>query len=436
MKGIARLLSARTSPKAALHAPFWSHPTFFSGLIGDRETIEGDFETVVQKALKENGIVWACIAARQMVFAEARFAWRKFEEGRPGDLFDDSDALDILKRPWPNGTTGELLGHMEQDVSLAGNCFIALVEDAKGRRLRRLRPDWVTIVNGSPNDDPFDVRSRPVGYIYRSPRGKEPLVLTPAQVAHYSPVPDPVAQWRGMSWLSTVLPEVRADKAATKHKAKFFENGAALSTVLSYDATITPDEFQAFVDKFKEQHDGADNAYKTLHVGGGVDPKVIGANLRQLDFKATQGGGETRVAAAAGVHPVILGLSEGLGGSALNAGNYAQVRRRFADMTIRPLWRSAAAALEVLVERPDDESQLWYDATDIPFLRDDAKQEAEIRDKQATTITRLVREGFTADSAVQAVRTGDWTVLEHSGLFSVQLQPSGTQEEPSGGEDA
>jgi phage portal protein BeeE len=228
--------------------------------------------------------------------------------------------------------------------------------------------------------------------------------------------------------LSTVFTEVRADKAATMHKAMFFENGATLSTVLSYDASITPDEFKTYVDLFKEKHEGVKNAYRTLHVGGGVDPKVIGADFKQLDFKATQGTGETRIAAAAGVHPVILGLSEGLGGSALNAGNYQQVRRRFADMTIRPLWRIAAASLEALVEPPDDATRLWYDATDIPFLRDDGKQEADIRDKQALTITRLVREGFTADSAVKAVRTGDWTLLEHTGLFSVQLRPSGTQE--------
>ena len=131
------------------------------------------------------------------------------------------------------------------------------------------------------------------------------------------------------------------------------------------------------------------------------------------------------MAAAAGVHPVILGLSEGLGGSALNAGNYGQVRRRFADMTIRSLWRGASASLESIVTPPDEDTRLWYDASDIPFLRDDAKQEAEIRDKQAQTITRLVREGFTWDSAVKAVRTGDWTQLEHSGLFSVQLQSAG-----------
>lgn len=427
---MSRLLSARTSrPRAEdfTEPPFWANNgglIALGSIVGEKETIEGDFESIVQRAYKQNGIVWACITARLMVFAEARFMWQRLESGRPSDLYW-SDGLRILEEPWENATTGELLAGLEQDVSLAGNSFTARIEDARGERLRRLRPDWVTIITGSPTDNPFDIYARPIGYIYHPPKS-DPMLLSTKSVAHYSPIPDPLAQWRGMSWLSTVLPEVQADKAATKHKGKFFENGATLSTVLSYDASVSPDAFKTYVDLFKEQHEGSDNAYKTLHVGGGVDPKVVGADLKQLDFKATQGGGETRVAAAAGVHPVILGLSEGLGGSALNAGNYAQVRRRFADMTIRSLWRGAAASMQAIVAPPDDVSRLWYDAEGIPFLRDDAKQEAEIRDKQALTITRLVREGFTADSSIKAVRTGDWTVLEHSGLFSVQLHPSVT----------
>ena len=59
-------------------------------------------------------------------------------------------------------------------------------------------------------------------------------------------------------------------------------------------------------------HEGLWNAYKTLYLGGGADAKIIGSNMQQLDFKTVQGHGETRIAAAAGVPPIIVGLSEGL----------------------------------------------------------------------------------------------------------------------------
>ena len=53
----------------------------------DRERIENDFEGYVEGAYKADGIVFACILARQLAFSEARFQWRQLRSGRPGDLF-------------------------------------------------------------------------------------------------------------------------------------------------------------------------------------------------------------------------------------------------------------------------------------------------------------------------------------------------------------
>ena len=61
----------------------------------------------------------------------------------------------------------------------------------------------------------------------------------------------------------------------------------------------------------------------------------------------------TRLAAAAGIPPVVVGFSEGMQGSSLNAGNYSAARRRMADGTMRPLWRNAARSLATLLNVPD-----------------------------------------------------------------------------------
>jgi hypothetical protein len=44
-----------------------------------------------------------------------------------------------------------------------------------------------------------------------------------------------------------------------------------------------------------------------------------------------------------------------------------------------------------------------------------------------TTITGLVRDGFTPESAIAAVQASDWSLLSHTGLLSVQMQPPGTE---------
>jgi hypothetical protein len=75
--------------------------------------------------------------------------------------------------------------------------------------------------------------------------------------------------------------------------------------------------------------------------------------------------------------------------------------------------------------RGEVDSELWFDTADMPLLREDAKDAAEIEQIKATTITILVREGFTAESAMAAVMGQDMALLKHTGLVSVQLQPPG-----------
>lgn len=395
----------------------------FGGSSGRKEAIDATFDSYVRNVYKSNGIVFACIAARMLPFSEARFQLQEMIGGRPGKLFDHP-SLRVLERPWANGTTGELLARMEQDGSLAGNFYATKIDN----RIRRLRPDWVTIISGvrgDPKGSPFDLAGEVLGYVYE-PRGVDssgPVLLTPEQVVHYSPIPDPDAQWRGMSWLTPLVREIQADNYATKHKLKYFENGAALQTVITYDAGLDPDKFGQYVEMFEEAHQGVENAYKTLHIGGGADATVLGTELK-TDFRAIQGAGETRIAAAAGVGAIIARFSEGLGGSALNQGNYAAAKRQFADMTLRPLWRTAAASLAKLVTVPDA-ARLWTDTADVEFLKEDRKDAAEIRQITATTINTLVTAGYTPDSVVDAVETDDMTRLVHSGRYSVQLHAAG-----------
>lgn len=402
-------------------------PSFWSGDAGLDLGLDATFESYVTQAYKQSGPVFACVMARAGVFSEARLLFQNIDNGRPADLFHEP-SLGLLERPWPNGTTGELLFRMEQDVSLAGNFFATVVDDEHGRRIRRLRPDWVTIVTGSRSGSPWALDARVVGYVYR-PNGSsaDAVLLTTDQVCHWSPVPDPEAQWRGMSWITPVVREIQGDLAASDHKLKFFKNGAVGGIAISYDPSVTAEQVRVYAELFKAKHAGTDNAYKTFHFGGGADVTSLGADLKQLDFKVTQGAGETRIAAASGVGAVIAMLSEGMQGSSLNQGNFSAAKRRFADGTLRPSWRSAAAALESLVPPPAG-ARLWYDTRDIAFLQEDQKDEAEIQSTQATTIRTLVDAGFTPDSAVQAATTGDLRGLVHSGLYSVQLQKPGADQ--------
>jgi HK97 family phage portal protein len=399
-----------------------------------QESIGSDYNGLVRGAYKASPIVFALMERRASVFSEARFQYRRVVNGRPGQLFGNPD-LKRLERPWPGGTTGDLLKRMIQYADLGGNSYVARVP---GNRLMCLRPDWTTIVIGSHDDADvaaWDVNAELIGYIYQpggQAGGRTPVVFLADEVAHFAPIPDPEARFRGMSWLTPVIREIQADKAASDHKQRFFENGATPNMIVKFDIDDL-EKFRVFTELFKEQHEGRRNAFKTLFLARGMDATVVGANLEQIEFKATQGAGETRIAAAAGVPPIIAGFSEGL--SAATYSNYGQARRSFADQTLRPLWRNAAGSLAQIVKVPNG-AELWYDDRDISFLQEDMKDAADVSQLKATAMKTLVDAGYKPETVVSAVESGDLSQLVHSGLVSVQLQPPGTQPKPADAEPA
>ncbi|HEY6731890.1 MAG TPA: phage portal protein [Solirubrobacterales bacterium] len=406
-------------------------PSMPPTLLGAKqEEIPASFQGYVEHAYRENGIVFACMLVRMMLFSEARFQFRRLKDGRPGELFG-TEALSILEKPWPGASTGDLLTRVMQDADLAGNFFGTVRGRGTNKRIVRLRPDWMTIILGSysePKRDigAWDLDAEIIGYVYEpggKGSGETPEFLERDEVVHFAPIPDPLASFRGMSWLTPVVREIMGDKAATTHKLSFFENGASPNLVVSFDKDMNPDELKKWLEAFKENHEGAANAYKTLVLASGAKADVVGADMREVDFKKVQAAGENRIAVASGVSGIIVGLSEGM--EAATLANYGQARRRDADVTLRPLWRNMAGAFSTIVEAPGG-AELWYDERDISFLQEDLKDEAEIQHKEAITIRQYVDAGFTPKSAVAAVESGDLSRLVHTGLFSVQLQPPGT----------
>lgn len=416
---------------------------FVASGVSTEEQPENDFEGYVTSMYKANGTVFACIDARMKVFSEADFIFR--DRINKGKLFGGSE-LALLENPWPSGTTGELLARMEQDASLAGNSYWTKTDNAgrfgaaargPGLRLTRLRPDWVTIVIASSdasNNDPFAADCKVIGFLYSVPMSgsswpgttkADDLLLLPEEVCHYSPIPDPVARFRGMSWLTPLLREISADSKSTVHKEAFFKNAAVPNLAVKFPPDTSKDDFDEFVKKYKSKQQGAWNAYKTLFLLGGADVEPLSMDFKQLEFSQTVGKGESRIAAAAGVPPSWVGFSEGLQGSGLNAGNFSAARRRFADGTIRPLWRVAAASLQNVVTKPNANSQLWYDDSQAAFLREDLTDLAKITQIQAQVIDSLIKSGFDPDAATEAAITRNMSVLigKHSGWYSVQMQP-------------
>lgn len=382
----------------------------------DAEPILPTFSAYASEGYQGNGIVFATILARLQLFSEATFKFRDVTTKR---LFG-TEALQILENPWPGGTTGELLARMEQDVSLAGNAFVRYDDD--NGVLVRLRPDWVDIVRVRGNDAAPMV----AGYLYHvgGHHSDQAEFYAVDEVAHWTPIPDPLASFRGMSWLTPVVREINADLSMTEYKRNYFNQGATPNGLLKFQQKLGDGAVDRISAMWQQRYGGPDG-WKTAVLDQGADYQVIGNSMDQIRFTDVQAAGENRIAAAGGVPGIVIGLKEGL--DAATYSNYAMAMRRFADLTMRPNWRSACAALSKLVAVPEG-ATLWYDTTDISALREGEQERAATMQTLASAASTLLMAGYEAESITAALSASDMTLLRHTGLLSVQLQAPGAED--------
>lgn len=383
------------------------------------EPIANDLAGYASAGYSGSSTVFACMLTRMLVFSGVRFSWQRFERSRPSELFGNQE-LKLLEEPWVGGTTQDLLVRTILYADLAGNAYWTRVDD----ELVSLRPDWVQIILEPRRFRGGTLGWKKVGYLYTEggSGNSESVPLLPDEVAHFiGAQPDPIASYRGMSWLTPVLRELQAAKLMDRHKMKFYENAACPNMVVKMPM-LDIEKFKRFKAEMDSAHRGVDNSYKTLFLGGGADVEVVGSNFEQMAFTDVEQAGEVRIAAAAGVPPVIAGLQAGIESSTYS--NFSQAKRRFSDGCMHPLWLNAAGSFAPLLRTPSG-ARLHYDTRDVPFLREDGKDAADIAEKQAATMSSLVMAGYTPESVKRAVLSGDFGLLDHSGLFSVQLYEGG-----------
>lgn len=367
-------------------------------------------------AVVTNPVVYGLVRTRVDLFAQATFAWRRYSGGsRPttADLFTDSRLAPLDN---PAGT----LEWCELDVSTAGNSFWVVDSGV----LRRLPPQWCTIVLGSrraPDDAAVAWDAEPIGLIYLPP-GKQPEdaeTFTWAEVAHYAPERDPQARWRGMSYLRPAMEDVRSDNSARRYVTKFFDHAATPNLAVVFDPATTLETIEAFRDKFLEKHSGVTQAFRTAFLGGGADIRTVGSSMKDLDSADVRREMHVAVAHAAGINPMAVGLME------VNYANVRESSRAISDRKIRYLWLRAVDAFRPLVGPAPAGATLWYDVSGVSALQADALDDAQVQAQQASTMVSLLNGGFEPDTVVSAVTTGDFTRLVHTGLVSVQLIPPG-----------
>lgn len=375
----------------------------------DREAILPQVAAWANQSYAANGVVFAAILIRLMVFSEAEFMLQAKDDKH---LFGNQ-SLSLLEAPFgADSHAGELWARMEQDASLAGNAYIW--GPPGGDVLVRLRPDWTTIVSALAAAPGGGTYRQKLGYWMQPPRSaavQGPGEFYPAdEVAHWAPIPDPQASFRGMSWLTPVYRDIKGDDGMGTYKVRYLENAASPNMLIKYAQKLQPGTIDAVRDRVQSRYGGADNAFKTLVLDQGADATVIGNSLQQMDFSSVAAAGEQRILAASGVPGVLVGL-EPLRGAGRG---YEESMGKLANTVMRPNWRSACAALEKFVPGLPGGARLWFDTGSIAALQDGEMERAQTALVRSQALLALHQAGYSLDSSVTAISSMDFGALQAS----------------------
>jgi phage portal protein BeeE len=302
---------------------------------------------------------------------------------------------------------------MEQDVSLAGNAYVWAPPGED--RLVRLRPDWVTIVSERVAVPGGGWYRRPSAYFWEPPKGVldqgDGFFVHADECAHFAPLPDPAADFRGMSWLTPVMRDIKGDDGMGRYKIRYLQNDASPNVIIKYAQKLQSASIDSLRERLAARYGGPDNAGKTLILDQGADLTLVGNSLQQMDFSNVATAGEQRILAAALVPGVLVGL-EPLRGAGRG---YQESMQKFANIWARPQWRAACGALKKLVPGLPTGARLWFDTSDIAALQDGEMERGQAALVRAQALLALVQAGYTHESAIAAVDAMDLSQLKAGG---------------------
>ncbi len=292
-------------------------------------------EAYVQEGFEQNAIIYSAIMykARAACVAPLRAYGGNREEHIK--LPDNAPLSALCRQPNEFMAWSEFQMLNTVFLNLIGNSFVYV--DNKKRKdgaptsLYALRPDRVAIVPGP--------RNTLKGYLYM-PEGKswvDAFPILPQDMIHVR-LPNPGDPLEGLGWgLSPISPmawSADVDNAATKFLKLFFEHGAMIPGVLSFDVPMTNDEVASARERWMEVYGGYENWSDTAVLDQGGKYQRVGLAFNEMGFENIDSRDESRMVAPFGVPAVLISTRYGMERSTFS--NYEEARKAFWEDTMVP----------------------------------------------------------------------------------------------------
>lgn len=292
---------------------------------------------------------WLFATVDRIASAVARSQWMLFRNGG-GDREEVTDhaLLDLWKSPSPFYTRPEFLSFSGNHFGLVGEIWWVIVRDSMGFglpvELQPVRPDRIRPV---PSPDDFIS-----GYIYQVGSTKIPL---DREDVIFTRRPSPIDPYRGIGPLGSLMFDLGSEKAAAQWTSSFFRNSALPGGIIEMDEEMRDDDFDRFVARWRQQHQGVNNAHRVAIIERG-QWKDRAFSQRDMQFEQMRKLNRDIILGAYGMPASILGVSENV-----NRANAEAAEVLFARWIVVPILELVKEALnQHLVAQVDSSLEFGY----------------------------------------------------------------------------
>lgn len=345
-----------------------------------------------------SSIVAAYLGWIVRTFPEAPICLMDTDDTGQSDYVLDDAFIDLLEHPNPSYNGDHLMAGVLTDYWCKSDAYIRKVRN-NGREVSALLwvpNDQIRVLFGGMSDNLID------HYEYVPTQEK----LPPSDVIHFRNGASPYTTGRtGLSPLYACLREIVTDNRASNMMAAVMGNMGIVGGILSPKGSTGPMGESAFWDTQERERvkagytagftgDRAGNVM-VLSTEGNYTP--LGHTPEQMALDVVRQYPETRIGAAFGISPMVVGLKSGLDRSTFS--NYEEARQAAYESNIIPTKTMFARVLQNQLYEPDFAGgrsgayTVGWDYRAVRVLQDD-------EDAKATRLVSLVTTGIlTANEA-------------------------------------
>ena len=309
-----------------------------------------------------------CISAQE---APLRIA-RKTKEGWKD--IENHFMSPLLKRPNNEMHYAEFLWHVVSHLELTGKSYVWKWRAATGEPVEMwpVPSSWVL---------PIRDGSGLKGYSVWQGEGKPRQLVLPEDMTR-TIYPDPCNLTDGLGPLQAAMRDVQTDEERADYIIEMLTNTRSPGLILTQPEGWTPDQKDE-VRALLNSGLGRGRRGRTLFLEGEGAKIDQAAPLKDLDWPGMSALSETRICAAFGVPPIIIGLRSGLQNATYS--NYEQAEKSFYQGSMVPRWKMLDAAFTRGFLRDegetDDSVECYHDTSDVRALREDEDKNAERANK-------------------------------------------------------